>query len=106
MTFEARYIDVHSPDGSAADVVAIWCVLNGRFRRFTAENVRELQHAGHHFFVHDAASAAHAVHVIEASLHLHTHAAGLERNLLVELPGWGLHGSSAGHSTRPPPSAS
>jgi len=107
MTFEARYIDVHSQDGSAAAVIAIWCELNGRFRRFTVDNVRELRGAGHHFCVHDAASVTHAIHVIEASphAHLHTNAEGLDQNALAELPDWGLHGRSAGHSTRPPPSA-
>jgi hypothetical protein len=103
--FDAQYVDLRSSEGSDAYVVAIWCTLNGRSRRFTAENVKELQDAGHDFYVRDAAGATHGIYVIGAAphAHLHTNAAGVDRNALLELPDWGLYGHSAGHSTRPPP---
>jgi hypothetical protein len=103
--FDAQYVDLRSTQGSAAQVAAIWCALNGRLRRFTADNVNELQEAGHDFYVRDASGATHGIYVIGASprAHLHTNATGVDRNALLELPDWGLLGRSAGHSTRPPP---
>jgi len=105
MTFEATYVDVHHHEGSASRVVALWCELHGRFRRFSVDNVSDLQNAGHRFFVRDLSGAAHDIHVVGFSphAHLHTNAGGGDRNALVDLPDWGLHGHSAGHSTRPPP---
>jgi hypothetical protein len=105
LRFEARHIDVLPHDGAAAQVVGIWCELDGRFRRFTVDNVRDLQRAGREFYVRDAAGEEHAIHVIGASphAHLHTNATGIEHNALVDLSDWGHVGHSAGHSNRPPP---
>jgi hypothetical protein len=94
MSFEARYVDICPPDGSPALVVGIWCELNGRLRHFTAENVMELQGAGHHFYVHDAAHEARGIHVVGASAaaHMRTGAAGVEGNALADLPARSANG--------------
>jgi hypothetical protein len=107
MKFEAMYIEVLPHDGAAAQVVGIWCEHQGRFRRFTADNVRDLQGGGHDFFVCDAAGEEHTIDVVgvRPRAHMRTNVSQIEHNALADLPDWGQHGHSAGHSTRPPPDA-
>jgi hypothetical protein len=91
MNFEARYIDVDPPGDADAAVTAIWCPLNGRLRRFTADNVSDARAAGHGFYVRDAARAQHDVHVVKVgspAAHLQSQSAGSEANVLRGLPCW------------------
>ena len=94
MNFEARYVDARARDAAltVAPVTAIWCVLNGRMRRFTVENVRDTKAAGHRFYVSDARGAnwpASDVHVIGGSSEafLHSDIDGIAPNQLANLPG-------------------
>ena len=69
MNFEARYIALGLPADPVAPIVAIWCALSGRMRRFSVDNVRDSQVAGHRFYVRDGARRPYDVHVsVEGSL--------------------------------------
>jgi hypothetical protein len=101
---EARYVELLVGCDDVERVVAVWCELNGRFRRFTADNVRELRKAKHVFYMRDAAGATHDITVVglgEAA-HLSTMKSDGERDVLCDLLDWGREGRSAGHSSRPP----
>ena len=89
MNFEARYIDA-GRQGEAVNVVAIWCVLNGRLRRFSADNVKDALASGHRFYVRDVARVPVDVHVVgpPSAIHLHTDSIGDDRNKLTDLPDW------------------
>ena len=68
--------------------MGIWCALNGRLRHFTAGNVKELQRAGHRFYVHDAEHEACRIRVVGAFSAAYMRvAAGVEGNPLADLPG-------------------
>jgi hypothetical protein len=99
MNLEARYVDACPLEGSPAWVVGIWCELNGRLRHFTAENVKELQGAGHHFYVQDAEHEACGIRVVGASAaaHMRTGASGIEGNALADLP---VRGGDGARGTR------
>jgi hypothetical protein len=87
-SFRARYVDMRL-EGSFARAVGIWCELNGRLRHFTAENVKELQSAGHHFYVDDVEHEACGIRVVGpfSAAYLRADAAGGGGNLLADLPG-------------------
>lgn len=89
MNFEARYIDAGRRGRTDGNVDAIWCELNGRMRRFTADNVKETQAAGHRFYVRDGAHTSRDIHVVGALSHphLHTDADCVQPNRLDDLPG-------------------
>lgn len=90
MNFEARYIRLDPPGDPDALVVAIWCRLSGRLRRFSADNVRDAQAAGHCFYVRDDTETLRNIHVGgEGSLTALVQALpGSEWDALRGLPAW------------------
>ena len=88
MNLEARFIDADLRDRPAEHVLAIWCELNGRWRRFTVGNVRETQAAGYRFYMRNAVHERVEVHVVgqSSTAHLHTDIEGVRANGLTQLP--------------------